>query len=392
MADAYPVLSSDAFRYVWDGRVQAAGFSPYDYPPGATELTFLRDAEVWPRINRKASITIYPPAAQALFFLIHLVGGDSLLAVKWAMVLADGLTMGLLLLLLRALNQPLEYVILYAWHPLVVYELVASAHLEALMLPCLVLALWATKKGHDATAGVALALATLMKLFPVLLLPALWRRRGWRMPLAFALTCAVVVAPYLDAGPKIITYYPMYLREQFNMSLAALLGETLRWVGAPDPYRIVQLLLWVGVAGLGIWHVIRPDGEGYLRRCLTMIGLLTIGSQFLHPWYIVWIIPFLTVLSPSARDKTSDTLLAVPYTLRITTWLAWLIFSGNIVLSYHFYIYETYYYPVFILEYLPLYGLLFWPWLRRIPRGLVSWVTLRYIRRFGDTAQRIKSR
>jgi hypothetical protein len=118
-----------------------------------------------------------------------------------------------------------------------------------------------------------------------------------------------------------------------------------------------------------------------------MIGLLTAGSQFLHPWYVVWSLPFLTVLWPSwreerdgvkcevlsveperhqreARDAPStsyalhSTLYAPRSTLhalRLSTWLAWLIFSGNIVLSYHFYIYETYYYPVFILEYLPLY-------------------------------------
>jgi len=37
-------------------------------------------------------------------------------------------------------------------------------------------------------AGAALAGATLIKLFPVILLPALYRRRGWKMPLAFGLT------------------------------------------------------------------------------------------------------------------------------------------------------------------------------------------------------------
>src|SRR5262245_13598592 len=33
-----PRLSDDMYRYVWDGRVQAAGISPYTYPPSALSL------------------------------------------------------------------------------------------------------------------------------------------------------------------------------------------------------------------------------------------------------------------------------------------------------------------------------------------------------------------
>ncbi|HKI54947.1 MAG TPA: hypothetical protein VJ987_12545 [Anaerolineales bacterium] len=32
-----PTLSDDMYRYVWDGRVQAQGISPYRYPPNAPE-------------------------------------------------------------------------------------------------------------------------------------------------------------------------------------------------------------------------------------------------------------------------------------------------------------------------------------------------------------------
>ncbi|MFZ1474297.1 MAG: hypothetical protein WAV79_15350, partial [Anaerolineae bacterium] len=44
-----PTLSDDMYRYIWDGRVQAAGLSPYRYTPAASELTFLRrnDNTIW---------------------------------------------------------------------------------------------------------------------------------------------------------------------------------------------------------------------------------------------------------------------------------------------------------------------------------------------------------
>ena len=49
---APPILSSDVYRYVWDGRVQLAGVNPYSYVPAADELAFLRDDAVYPHINR----------------------------------------------------------------------------------------------------------------------------------------------------------------------------------------------------------------------------------------------------------------------------------------------------------------------------------------------------
>src|SRR3954454_21970552 len=64
---APPYLSDDIYRYVWDGRVQAAGINPYRYIPAAPELAHLRDETIYPKINRKDwAHTIYPPVAQVV--------------------------------------------------------------------------------------------------------------------------------------------------------------------------------------------------------------------------------------------------------------------------------------------------------------------------------------
>ena len=47
-------------------------------------------------------------------------------------------------------------------------------------------------------------------------------------------------------------------------------------------------------------------------------------------------------------------------------WLAWLLFSGTIVLSYHFYVNNQWNIPLVVVEYTPLYSLLLWSWLRRV--------------------------
>jgi len=66
---APPYLSDDIYRYVWDGRVQAAGINPYRYIPADGELVPLRDQTIYPKINRRDyAHTIYPPGAQIIYF------------------------------------------------------------------------------------------------------------------------------------------------------------------------------------------------------------------------------------------------------------------------------------------------------------------------------------
>src|SRR5579859_3083922 len=46
---APPQQSDDVYRYVWDGRVQAAGIDPYAYVPAAAQVAGLRDSFLWHR-------------------------------------------------------------------------------------------------------------------------------------------------------------------------------------------------------------------------------------------------------------------------------------------------------------------------------------------------------
>src|SRR5262245_65986180 len=64
-------VSNDLFRYIWDGRVQAAGINPYLHVPSEEMLTPLRDAAIYPYINRADyAPTIYPPTSQVVFYLV----------------------------------------------------------------------------------------------------------------------------------------------------------------------------------------------------------------------------------------------------------------------------------------------------------------------------------
>ncbi len=83
-------VSNDLFRYIWDGRVQAAGINPYLYVPTDAALSALRDAAIYPFINRADyAPTIYPPSSQIVFHLITRIS-QAPITMKAAMVAFDG--------------------------------------------------------------------------------------------------------------------------------------------------------------------------------------------------------------------------------------------------------------------------------------------------------------
>ena len=101
-----PHNSSDLYRYIWDGRVQAAGIDPYLYAPADQGVVALRNDFLWPsagpgtapghyggcmtrnrksavdpayslvagctKLNRPGVPTVYPPVAEAYFFAVQL--------------------------------------------------------------------------------------------------------------------------------------------------------------------------------------------------------------------------------------------------------------------------------------------------------------------------------
>ena len=126
-----PALSSDVYRYAWDGVVQHAHVNPYRYVPGDKALAFLRapNQDLFDSMNRRDyAHTIYPPAAQFIFYLITFIN-PTVTFMKTAMVLFEGLTMWALVALLKHIGLRREQALLYAWCPMLVWEIAASGHL-----------------------------------------------------------------------------------------------------------------------------------------------------------------------------------------------------------------------------------------------------------------------
>jgi hypothetical protein len=151
---APPYLSSDVYRYVWDGRVQGAGINPYRYIPADPALAHLRDADIFPRINRgNYAPTIYPPAAEAIFYGVTRIS-ERVTAMRAAMVVFEAAAVALLLSLLAGAGLPATRIIVYAWHPLPLWEFAGSGHIDAAIIAFVALALW-TRRSAGWLAGPA---------------------------------------------------------------------------------------------------------------------------------------------------------------------------------------------------------------------------------------------
>src|SRR5437879_1635508 len=158
-----PYLSDDIYRYIWDGRVQAAGINPYRYIPADPALKNLRDQEIYPKINRRDSAqTIYPPVAEVIYFLTTRVS-ESVTWMKTTMVLFEELVIWAIVQLLASFGLPRQRILIYAWHPLTVWEFAGSGHLDAMIIGFLALALLARRRNAEIATGIALASATLVK-------------------------------------------------------------------------------------------------------------------------------------------------------------------------------------------------------------------------------------
>jgi hypothetical protein len=305
-----PVLSDDLYRYGWDGTVQAAGIDPYRHPPTAAELAHLRHPWLWPgasgcaeldrppgctRINRADERTIYPPLAQVWFRVGDLLLPDDGRDRAWqglALLVDLGLVAALALALARSGRDP-RVIVLYAWSPIAVLESAQSGHIDALAVLATVAALYAARRQRGAVAGVLLGLATLVKLYPAALLPAVTGRRPRHALVtvaAFAVTIGLGYARHVVAvGIDVLGYLPGYLAEEgyaegSRFLLLGLVGLT----GTP-----AQVVAGLGLAGAGVvaWRSRREPEVA----ATWLFGTALLLATPVQPWYALLLVALTTL-------------------------------------------------------------------------------------------------
>lgn len=291
------LYDDDLWRYLWDGHVTASGENPYLRSPA--EIAEAEEAgslpEPWPdvvdRIGFPTYRTVYPPGAQLVFVLAHLLAPASVVAWKLLLIAADLATCWLVLRLLRHLGRPSWEAALYAWNPLVVKEIAGSGHVDGLMVLLALLAVERVVTGRRSKTGLAaLAASATVKLGSITLAPALLRatrvRSWWVLPAVGAAICL----PFAAGLPELVR------------SLGVFGGE---WVFNGGPHRLLTWLVgpgWAGalcgallvaVVGGTAWRV-KPDStaEPLLTAAFAALAATAWLSPAVMPWYLLWALPF----------------------------------------------------------------------------------------------------
>jgi hypothetical protein len=293
-----PYLSSDIYRYVWDGEVQGAGINPYRYVPADDNLKELRDSAIYPSVNRaNYARTIYPPAAQFIFLGVTRISA-TVLAMKIAMLAFDLATIFLLLRLLKELRAPPSHIAIYAWHPLAIWEIAGSGHVDAAAAAFVTVALLACYRRAPFIAGLFLASAALVKFLPIAIVPALYRRWDWRLPAAFAATAICFYLPYLSVGREVLGFLPAYVSEERLATgggyfIVSLISFVSGWTLPAVAYLAAALLLLAALAVLAMRDAAKGDWARQLGWCLSLATTLLILLTPHYPWYFLWLLPLL---------------------------------------------------------------------------------------------------
>ena len=299
-----PGLSDDIYRYAWDGMLVNHGINPYQYAPGAPELSPLRDA-LYAGINHKDVGTPYGPVLMGVFAAAQAVA-HSVYAMKIPFLVFDGLIVLLLLRLLDLSGSPRAHVLIYAWNPLAVVEIAGSGHNDTAAVLLLLGAIYLLMRARGRLGAFGFVAAVAAKYFALLFLPAMWKRLDWTKWLILPLGLALFFSPFFSALDRhVASVFTVGAHWRFNDSLFALLSFV---TDSPAVAKAIAASIFAAVA-IAVYR----SGAPVLKGALWLIGSALLLTSTLYPWYLLWLLPFLCF-----------------YPQR-----AWILLTGLIMLSYY---------------------------------------------------------
>ncbi|HEX4787016.1 MAG TPA: glycosyltransferase family 2 protein [Actinospica sp.] len=320
-----PISSDDLYRYVWDGRVQAAGIDPYSYVPAAPQLDTLRDPQLWPDhttswcvragtadpdapgagdltpgctlINRPTVHTIYPPVAEAYFLAVDVLSPPGLgyRSVQYAAVIVCLLTALALMLLLRRARLDPRAAALWAWCPVVAVEAANGAHVDVLGALLTVCGLGVLTRARSTRSliggGVLLGMAVATKVTPLLAMPGTLRRRPRLVLAAAGAAFAAVYLPHVIAvGGKVIGFLPGYLQQEgYDDGGRSVLLDLV----VPAGISTYVAAVIIAVTAYFAYRTAEPDRPW--RAATVVTGTALLATTPTYPWYGILLIALIAL-------------------------------------------------------------------------------------------------
>jgi hypothetical protein len=275
---------SDAWRYVWDGRIQHLGLNPYLVVPADPALAYTHIDETREMPSRRWR-TSYPPGSQ-LFFRAVTAVHESALAMKLALVLCDIVTIFVVWRWLLATGRNEWLTLAYAWNPLVVLEVAHSGHIDALGAMWIALAALALTRGWRMAASILTVVAIATKLLPIVLVPLFWRRVRWRDVAAAAAAGVLMALPFLTWPKTMLGALTGVVHGvRFNGPFFRLIAD-LTW---PPVAAVFAIAIGMAAAAWCRWKLSERDPAAWAWPMAIAVSC----SPVIYPWYLLYLTPFL---------------------------------------------------------------------------------------------------
>jgi hypothetical protein len=288
-----PIGSDDYYRYMWDGKVQSAGINPYLYSPNDPSLQNLHSEIIPKLINNPDMKTIYFPLSQWLFYAGYSLSGEAVWGYKLLLLIFELITLSALFLLIRKMNIPDKYILLYALCPLPIIQFSLDAHLDGFGLPLLILALFFYLDNKKILALIFLGLSFSIKPVGLLFLPILFfheKKLPERIKVVFipAIAFSVQFLPYILISNPFEAFFIYAKHWTFNGIVFEIVDSFIK---NNQISRIICGILLVICLLPFIFN--KMD---LLHKYYYSVLLLLIFSPVVHPWYIAWLAVLLSIL------------------------------------------------------------------------------------------------
>jgi len=293
-----PVGTSDPASYAAYGRIAALGHDPYvflpiDLPGGVNNPYTALVGTQW-----RKTASVYGPVATWMHLAAAEAGGSRPWLTIWLLMIMTGVAfLATGYLLLHSAENPVRACLIWVANPLLIYLLVMSAQLDAVLALAGIAAILVSRRGasalHDVAAGTLIGIADGIKVNAVFvalgIAVPLIRQRAWAR-----LTRTGVAAAAATRG--------LY---QFSYGLSTikpvLRGSSL--VISPSVWRLVQVVgdhtsrgaadtlitvLWPPLLLLLAWylyHRLSPDVPAVLAATCALTFAWVLVAPWALPWY-----------------------------------------------------------------------------------------------------------
>jgi alpha-1,6-mannosyltransferase len=291
-----PLGSEDLLSYLAYGQLSAAGIDPYAYgpqSPGVPQDAITRAIHPpW-----QTTPSVYGPVFTRISTAIaHVAHGDGHVAATLTRLLLTGgfVVTGVVLFRLAGTDTGRRRVAaLWTANPLLLYALVAGAHLDALLVAVLVCAIAVVRRSPLA-AGLLAGLAATLKLNGLIVLPGLlWAVRARpRSALALAAGTAAVAVPWYLAAPGVLAQLRIASRYTTPATpwrtLAVLLEPTHGYAGGRWIVTLVAGGLGLALIALLLWRRLPPADDTPVGRACAVTAAFALGWLLTAPYVLPW--------------------------------------------------------------------------------------------------------